>query len=126
MTEQKLQYVTLIWNEIPENMRVYVIPRSAITKQDAKMLKACHGFYVNDARVSDDAVVRDLARLSEMLVHPDRDWLDDDYRNNRAEELEISRGEFDALVGRWNAYEIDIEKPHTLPRSRFYSSGFIL
>lgn len=126
MSERKFQYVTLLWNEIPESIRVFVIPRDAITKDDVRMLKACHGFYVNDGRVDDSATAAYLNRLSVLLVDPEKDWTDERWRTNVSEELQISRQELDALVGKWHGFEIDIEKPHTLPRSRFYSSGFIM
>ena len=43
--KRKLQYITLMWEELPESVSVFVIPRSAITKSDIKLLKACHSNY---------------------------------------------------------------------------------
>jgi len=133
MTEKKrkLKYVTLIWEELPESIKVFVIPTSDIEKPDVKMLRACHRNYVNAAGkytelVKAELIDAALIRLYNLLTDPDADWITDGYRKEQAEQLDMSKAEFDELLGRWFQYRVESDKPMTLPRSKLYRSGFLL
>ena len=41
------QYVMLIWEEIPENIRVYLIPTVELSANHYMLLDEAHGHYVN-------------------------------------------------------------------------------
>ena len=129
--KRKLKYVTLIWEELPESIKIFVIPRSAIDKPDIRMLRACHRNYVNAAgKFTELAKAEEidvaLIRLYNTLTDPDADWATDSYKDEQAEQLNMNRDEFNAIFGRWFQYEADSGKPKTLPRSKLYRSGFML
>lgn len=129
--KKKLKYVTLIWEELPESIKVFVIPTSDIDKVDVKMLRACHRNYVNasgkftglvDASEIDAALIR----LMNTLTDPDASWITDGYREEQAEQLDMTVEEFNGVLGRWFQHKVESEKPMTLPRSKLYRSGFLL
>lgn len=130
--KKKLKYVTLIWEELPENISYFVIPREYLTKEDLKMLKACHNNWINatavDTTRADKATVdHALCRLNNLLVSPDHDWVKTDrYREEQAEASGVSLKEFDKLLGKWHGFKIDTENPRTIPRSKLYRSGFLM
>ena len=129
--KKKLKYVTLIWEELPESISYYVIPRDEITKDDLRMLKACHNNWINSTavdttRADKDTVDRALCRLNNLLVDPSLDWLTDKYRDDQSDACGVSRKEFDEMLGKWFGFRLDTESPRTLPRSRLYRSGFLM
>ena len=129
--KKKLKYVTLIWEELPENVSYYVIPSEAIDKVDLKMLKACHNNWINSvavdsSRADKDTVDRALLRINNLLVDPTLEWLNDKYRDDQADSCGLTREEFDAVLGKWHDFKLDTESPRTLPRSRLYRSGFLM
>ena len=128
--KRKLKYVTLMWEELPESVSLYVIPRDHIGKEEIRMLKACHNNWigtdaVNTDRADKDVVNRGLCRLNNMLVDPGLSWITQEYRVYQAAACGVSLMEFNALLGRWSGYRLDTDKPRTLPRSRLYRSGFV-
>lgn len=129
--KKKLKFVTLIWEQLPEAVTFFIIPRSKITKDDLKMLKACHGNFVNSVSVNVDLADKEtvnasLIRLLNMLEDPSADWLDDKYRDDQADGCNMTREDFDAIVGKWHSYKLDATEPRTIPRSKLYRSGFLM
>jgi len=129
--KKKLKYVTLVWEELPENISYYVIPREVVTKADIKMLKACHNNWINatavdTTRADKETVDQALCTLNNILVDPSLEWINDKYRDEQAGYCGVTRKEFDEFVGKWNGYKLDTEGPRTLPRSRLYRSGFLM
>jgi len=132
MTEKKrkLQYVTLLWEELPETIHVLVIPRSAIEKGDIRMHKACHCNYINSAaHVTEFAkpkeIDRSLVLLLNMLLNPNETWINKAYIDEQADQLGMTKSEFKGYLGRWYEFRIDQGKPMTLPRSKMYRSGML-
>ncbi len=128
--KRKLKYVTLMWEELPESVSIYVIPRLHIGKAEIKMLKACHNNWVgtnavNTDRADKDTVNRSLCRLSNMLLDPSHAWITQDYRLDQADACGVGIAEFNALLGKWSGYKLGTDEPRTLPRSRLYRSGFV-
>ncbi len=128
--KKKLKYVTIIWEELPENISYYVVPREEVEKADLRMLKACHNNWINStavdtSRADKETVDRALVRINNMLMDPNLEWLTAEYRDEQADACGISRKEFDALLGKWFSYRLNTENPRTLPRSRLYRTGFL-
>lgn len=129
--KKKLKYVTLLWEELPEAVSFYVIPRLLISKEDLRMLKACHNNMINsgsvDTSFADEGMVnQSLIRLSNILMDPDTEWVTDKYREDQAEACGMSREEFDDILGKWHDRKLSTGSPRTLPRSRLYKSGFLM
>ncbi len=129
--KKKLKYITIIWEELPENVSYFVVPRSEITKEDLRMLKACHNNWLNatavdTARADKKTIDRSLVRLNSILVNPELDWLSGKYRDEQAENCGLSREEFDELLGKWYSYRLNTDSPRTLPRSKLYRTGFLM
>ena len=129
--KKKINYITLIWEEMPESISYYIVPRSEIDRPDLLMLKAAHDNFINAGSVNTDRADRDtvdwaLCRLNNMIVDPELECWTDDYREEQAEYCKISREEFDELLGSWFKFKQDMHKPKTIPRSRLYRSGFFM
>ena len=129
--KKKLKYITIIWEELPENVSYFVVPRSEITKEDLRMLKACHNNWLNatavdTARADKKTIDRSLVRLNSILVNPELDWLSNKYRDEQAENCGLPREEFDELLGKWYSYRLNTDSPRTLPRSKLYRTGFLM
>jgi len=129
--KRKLKYVTLIWEELPESIKVFVIPTSDISKEEVAMLRACHRNYVNSASkftelASAGEIDVALIRLTQLLTDPSAKWITDKYREEQAEQLYMDTVEFNKMLGRWFQYQVDSDKPKTLPRSKLYRSGFLM
>ena len=79
--KRKLQYVTLIWEELPTDIKIFVIPRSELRKEDIAMLKACHRNYVGatgrftELVSSTQSIDRSLILLHNKITNPDADWI---------------------------------------------------
>lgn len=132
MTEKKrkLKYVTLLWEELPESMSVFVIPTSDIEKPDIAMLRACHNNYINAAGrftelVKAEAIDAALIRILNLLTDPNASWITAEYKVEQAEQLDMGAKEFKKLFGRWFQHKVETGKPMTLPRSKLYRSGFL-
>lgn len=129
--KKKHNYVTLIWEEVPENIKIFIIPRSNIDEDDKLMLRACHNNYINSSsmdtsRAPEEFVDKSLSRLSDMLADPKGNWVDESYVEMRASELNITKSEFIKFFGKWQKYMIETSAPYTLPRSKLYRSGFMM
>jgi len=130
--KKKLQYVTLMWEELPEAIKIFVIPRSDIKKEDIKMLRACHGNYINavgvdTTRASKEEVDHSLVRLYTMIRDPESEYIQRaDDRLREAEGANMELDEFEALLGVWHHLEIETESPCALPRSKFYRTGLLM
>jgi hypothetical protein len=129
--KRKLQYVTLIWEELPESIKLFVIPRSAMGKADIRMLRACHRNYINAVgKCTDLATAQEidlaLVTLFNLITDPTASWVTDRYRNEQAEQLDMERADFDSMFGQWHQFMVDSESPQTLPRSKMYRSGYLL
>jgi hypothetical protein len=128
--KRKLQYITLMWEELPESVSVFVIPRSAITKADIKMLRACHLNYAGSVSHNTSAaepleIDRSLCRLNNIVLDPSHDWVNKMYIKSESDQLNISTDDFSEILGKWHQFKVDVEKPCTLPRSKFYKSGYL-
>lgn len=128
--KKKLKYITLIWEELPEDVSYYVIPRLATEKADRQMLRACHNNWINGSGVNTDNAARDvvdrsLCRLLIILTDPAAEWITDTYRKDQAAGCRVGVKELGAMLGKWHRYKLDLEKPRTLPRSKLYRSGFL-
>jgi len=128
--KRKLQYVTLLWEELPEEIRIFVIPRSEMDKADLRMLRACHLNYLGAAgKYTEHAESREidiaLVRILNMLTDPDASYLSENYRAEQAEQLDMDIDSFNELVGSWKRFELDCDSPRTIPRSKMYRSGYL-
>ena len=65
-----LNRVLLIWNEVPENLKLYELE---LADDEFKKLKLCHGRYIN----GDDDADGNLLWLSEFLVDKQYYFIDD-------------------------------------------------
>jgi hypothetical protein len=129
--KRKLQYVTLIWEELPESIKLFVIPRSALRKADIRMLRACHRNYINAVgKYTELATAKEidvaLITLFNLVTDPDASWVTDNYRNEQAEQLDMERRDFDSMFGQWHQFMVDSDAPQTIPRSKMYRSGYLL
>jgi len=129
--KRKLQYVTLIWEELPTDIKIFVIPRSELRKEDIAMLKACHRNYVGatgrftELVSSTQSIDRSLILLHNKITNPDADWITKSYIKDQADQLHMDPDEFDDIFGSWYRFRVDSEKPKTLPRSKMYRSGYL-
>ena len=129
--KRKLKYVTLIWEELPESMKVFIIPTSDIDKTDSLMLRACHMNYVNSiGRFTDlvnaDVIDEALIRLMNMLTDPNANWINEEYKGKQANQLDLNKPEVEKLFGRWFKYMTEPGAPMTLPRSKMFRSGYLM
>jgi hypothetical protein len=128
--KRKLQYITLIWEELPECVKIFIIPRSKIEKKEIRMLRACHRNYINAAgRFTELASAADidkaLVTVLNMITDPEASWITDEYIQHQADQLNVDRKDFMKIFGKWSEFEIVSERPHTIPRSKMYRSGFL-
>lgn len=128
--KRKLQYITLMWEQLPEEVNIFIVPREAIEKPDIKMLRACHRNYIgaashNTTSAEPIEIDRALCRLNNMVLDPSLEWINKIYVKSEADQLNISMKEFAKIIGKWHEFKVDSEIPCTLPRSKFYRSGFL-
>lgn len=45
--EEPMNYSLLIWQEVPENIKLYLIPNDEIDPEARKVLETVHGYYIN-------------------------------------------------------------------------------
>lgn len=130
--ESKHKYVLLVWSLLPEKISFYLIPLKEIGKSGRKALRRAHGNYINAGPVGDEfseeEINRSLLYVNEALVEDrNRDWINEKYIAEQAEQLGIPVEEFDYLLGSWHKYRIDdMKKPKSLPRVRLVESGCIM
>lgn len=122
--KKRLNYVTLLWDELPESGSVFVIPRVFISKADIKTLKACNNVYISGYGALKEHENYELLRLSSMIVDPENKWVNDSYKSDLKRDLRISDNEVDELVGKWYPFKLDMDKPRTIPRSKLFRSGY--
>lgn len=108
-------YTLLIWEEIPENTRLALIPNDALDDEDRRVLRAAHGKYINSTGVSkEDLVVLDC--LNNALC-PKDEYLSDEH----------PKGSKWAM--RWHAYLKADEDSNPIEGENItyvYRAGFIL
>lgn len=131
--KKESKYVLLVWSLLPETISFYLIPLKEIGKEGRKALRRAHGNYINalapeDGEFSDEEINRSLLYLNEALIEDrSRDWIDDKYIAEQAEQLGVPVEEFDYLLGSWHKYKITrMKKPKSLPRVRLVESGCIM
>lgn len=130
--KKELKYVTLIWEEIPESIRIYVIPKSEITSTDQKALRACHLNYIGadglyTGLVDDKSLIESsLVRLSNYLVDPDAGWINEGYIEKASEEIGVDKDEMSKIIGKWHSFQVTGDKPFIAPRSKVYRSGHLM
>jgi hypothetical protein len=126
---RKHNYVTLIWEELPEDVKIFVIPREDIEKEDLLTLRTCHNNYLGSvsadtSRATKEEVDVALVRLLNMLTDPEAEWISDKYKADQAEQLDASLEELEEILGKWHKHLLDRNGPRTLPRSKMYRSGY--
>ena len=114
--KKKIKYVTLIWEELPESISIYLIPRRLINRDDAKMLNMCHNRYINTEPIIVDGITAAeitsaLCRLNNILIDPKLDWIDDQYKHEQAEYCNMPYDAFCSVLGKWNKFKIDRTNP---------------
>ena len=68
---------------------------------------------------------RSLCRLNNIVLDPSHDWVNKMYIKSEADQLNNSTDDFSEILGKWHQFKVDVEKPCTLPRSKFYKSGYL-
>lgn len=126
---KKPKYILLIWMALPEDFDLYAIPYNETTAEDRKMLRMCHGQFINTVLKPsgyDSADVdRALAILSDKIV-ASKEWIDEEYMDKRSEEMGIKAEEYQDQIGSWYKYKLDMKNPKTIPRSKVIVSGFVM
>lgn len=130
VNKKKIKYVTLIWERLPESISIFIIPRKAISKNDLKILKACHLNYINSASAYTD-LIKDRSFIEESLLTlcdyvSNTDLIDDEYLELLTKDRGIGKKELEKRFGKWAKYEKNDDQPFILPRSKFYRSGIFL
>lgn len=136
MATKKVTRVTsvlLCWLVMPEDYEFYRIPRRVISGEEMAMLRACHGRFVNavrekgdDGDLSAEDIDRYLVMLSDKLVNPQADWIDDQYLESQSKAWRISPKELREKIGTWHQYKIDMDKPKNFKAVKVIVSGFLL
>lgn len=128
--KKKLNYITIVWEELPDDLSFYVIPSSQINSEDLQMLKACHNNWIGssytDTKLANkEEIDKSLVRLHCMLSKSEESWFTDQYKSDIAENMGIDLDELDGLIGSWSEFKLSTEHPIVLPRSRFYRTGYM-
>lgn len=127
---KKPKYIFLIWMALPEDFDLYAIPYNETTAEDRKMLRMCHGQFINTALQPSDYdpadIDRALAMLNDKLEDTTKDWCDDEHMKRQAAEVGIDADEYKSHIGAWHKHKLDMKKPKTIPRSRVIVSGFVM
>jgi hypothetical protein len=97
-------YTLLIYEEVPENTRLFLIPNEEITDEQDKVLKACQNKFVNSDDHTDE-----MDTLSELIAKKKEHCRD---------------GSKHACL--WGDYEEGKEKPLKGTITRVFISGFML
>lgn len=134
MTTKKVTKITsvlLCWLEMPEDYRFYRIPIKVISSEEMKMLRVCHGRFVNAVREGDgdlsaEDIDRFLVMLSDKLVDPKADWIDDQYLESQSKAWGIPPKELREKIGAWHQYKLDMDKPKNFKAIKMVVSGFLL
>lgn len=131
--KKKDRSVLLVWEEPPETASFFLIPATDISENEARILEACHNNLINSSDIDisftndTEEVDRALQTLSRMITDPNGSWVSDDWKNSSSEQLNVSRKEFDSILGKWFCFKLDRDKrPRLIPKSKMILSGFIL
>jgi len=130
MTDKaKFLHILLIWEEFPESVDYYLIPTQIICRDERRMLKVCHGNFINssrfDTRHADESVIEEsLQILNLKITDINAAYINDQYKNDLAIDLNLSRNELDAIFGKWRRFKFDLQSPTVIPRVKIYRSGF--
>jgi hypothetical protein len=63
----------LIWENVPENTVLFLVPNTEITPEQRKMLQTCAGHYSNESGASEE-VEDALEKVGDLLSKPDGLW----------------------------------------------------
>lgn len=105
----------LIWEEIPEKVRVFLLPEEVLNEH-TQLLKKCHGYYVNSVACEDD-VTDDLLIIN---------WAVSEYAEDALKQGDIPEREL-SLAGQWCQYECTNlpNLPADMVITKVYQMGFV-
>jgi hypothetical protein len=135
MTEKKAKtkpkYALLVWAMLPEAIDYYLIPMEEVGSPGRKALRRAHGHYigavVESEEFSEEEINRSMLYINNALVaDPKAKWIDDDYFEREAKQLNMSVGETKTLVHSWAKYKLDVTKIRVLPKLRLIQTGCIM
>ena len=99
-----MSYSLLIYEEVPENTRLFIIPNEKITDEQQAVLEACHNKFVNQ-----DDQTEEMDVLAELICK---------------EKKHCRKGATHAC--QWAGYEHSNDQPLKYTVTRIFISGFIL
>lgn len=127
----KVTSVLLCWLEMPEDYKFFRIPRKVISDDEMTMLRVCHGRFVNAVRggegdLSAEDIDRYLVMLSDKLVDPKADWIDEAYLESQSKAWGIAPKELRKKIGTWHQYRLEVDKPKNFKAIKLVVSGFLI
>lgn len=129
-TKAKPKYALLVYAMLPEQIDYFLLPLEAIGKGGRQALRRAHGNYIGAQNQSDkfstEEIDHGLCYINEALCDPEASWIDDKHKGEQAKQLKMAVEEFDAILGSWAQYKLDVEKPRALPRIRLVQCGVIM
>lgn len=107
-------FTLLVWEEVPETTKLYLIPNSTLDAEDHTTLKTANGNYINGGTDNDDGAETALDCINNALCE-DAKYLDDDHPAGSK------------WAQRWKDYEQGKDKPiEGVIVTHVYVCGFLL
>lgn len=129
--KSKPKYALLVWAMLPETIDYYLLPFEEIGKAGRRAVRRAHGHYIGAQVKSEDFSVEEINRSmlyinNALASDPNANWMDDDYFEREAEQLDMSVDEVKELVSSWFQYKLDVERVRALPRCRLIQTGCVM
>ena len=129
------RYILLVWEQLPEMVDFYLIPREDLNDEDISVMRRCHGNYIGTDTVENDhggkhtkeEIDMALTAISEMLLDPSADYVNGEYLERAAKQLEMSVPDFEEnVMGKLISYKLDMTRARVIPRSRIVRTGYVM